>query len=178
MALDMEGEFYKLARGILGKPKNLYKMASIGPKSGRVNVMGADGFVVVGSSILRSFTKGPEKKAYRTGKKCGREMFGSLIKEFDEEIKDLPASKLMELAVMLSSALGWGDLEVKELKEKKGTMTVKAERTIELKYKNAKHHGLTSGLLAGLASLSMRKEMDARVTDTDGKSVTVKIGSA
>ncbi|MEA3558469.1 MAG: hypothetical protein U9R75_04370 [Candidatus Thermoplasmatota archaeon] len=175
MALDMEGEFYKLARNVLGKPKNLYKMASIGPRSGRVNVMGADGFIVVGSSILRSFTKGPEKKAYRTGKKCGREMFGSLIKEFDEEIEDLPASKLMELAVMLSSTLGWGDFEVKE---KKGSMTVKAMRTIELKYKNSKHHELTSGLLAGLASRSMRKDMDARVTDNDGKSVTVKIRPA
>lgn len=171
MALDMESEFYKLARNILGKPKNLYKMASIGPKSGRLNVMGADGFVVVGSSLIRSFTKGPESKAYKMGRKAGKEIFGSLIKEFDEEIENLPASKLLELGLLLSSTLGYGDLKVKEMKEKKGRIAISASRTIELKYKNAKHHSFTCGLLTGVTTRSMRKEMDGEVVSINKETV-------
>ncbi|MFO8051156.1 MAG: hypothetical protein R6V01_05585 [Thermoplasmatota archaeon] len=172
MALDMEGEFYKLARNILSKPKKLYKMAALAPRSGRVAIMGADGFVMVGSSILRSFTRGPEKKAYRVGKKAGKEMFGSLIKEFDEEIKDLPPSKLLDLGRMLVSSLGWGDISVKDINKKKGRVIVHARRTVELKYKRSKHHQLTNGMIAGVATMAMGREMDGEVVEENTKSVT------
>lgn len=171
MALDMEGEFYKLARNILSKPKNMYKMASLGPKSGRVAVMGADGFVMAGSSILRSFAKGPEKKAYRVGKRAGKQMFGSLVKEFDEEIQDLPSAKLMELGSMLLTSMGWGEIEVVDLKEKRGLVVVKAQRTIELMYSKARHHQLTNGVIAGVVTLAMGQDMDGEVGEENPKSV-------
>jgi len=172
MVLDMESEFYKLAHNILSKPKNLYKMAAIGPKSGRLNIMGAEGFVVVGSSLLRSISKGPEKKAYNLGRSCGTEEFGNLLKEFDEEIENLSPKKLMELGVLLSASLGWGDMEVVSLDNKKGSAVVKAKRTVELKYKNAKHHMLTCGFLSAIATLSFKKELVGRVEDAGATSVT------
>ncbi|MGA1793320.1 MAG: hypothetical protein ACMUHM_05170 [Thermoplasmatota archaeon] len=172
MVLDMESEFYKLARNILSKPKTLYKIAAIGPKSGRLNIMGADGFVVVGSSILRSISKGPEKKAYDLGRACGMEEFGNLLKEFDEEIANLGPKKLMELGTFLTSSLGWGDIEVVSLDAKKGTAIVKAKRTVELKYKNAKHHMLTCGFLSSIATLSFNKELHGKVQDAGVTSVT------
>jgi len=172
MVLDMESEFYKLAHNILSKPKNLYKMAAIGPKSGRLNIMGADGFVVVGKTLLYPYMKGPEKKAYRTGVKCSREIFGNLLKEFDEEMENLPTKKLMELGILLSSSLGWGDLEVVNLDAKRNKITMKAKRTVELKYKNAEHHMLTCGYLAGIASLALKTDVEGQVTDVSNTSVT------
>jgi hypothetical protein len=171
MVLDMESEFYKLARNILSKPKNLYKMAAIGPKSGRLNIMGADGFIVVGKSILHPLTKGPEKKAYRAGKRCALEVFGNLLSEFDEEIEGLPPRKLLELGLQLSSSLGWGDLEVMELKPKDNRIVIRAKRTLELKYKNAKHHMLTCGFLAGIASKSLKDDLDGQITEAGNTSV-------
>jgi hypothetical protein len=172
MVLDMESEFYKLAHDILSKPKNLYKMAAIGPKSGRLNIMGADGFVVVGKSLLYPLMKGPENKAYRMGFKCAGEMFGNLLKEFDEEIENLPPKKLLELGILLTRNLGWGDLEMIRIDTKKREMVIKAKRTLELKYKNAKHHMLTCGYLAGIASLSFKNDVEGRVTDVGKTSAT------
>jgi hypothetical protein len=171
MVLDMESEFYKLARNILAKPKNLYKMAAIGPKSGRLNIMGADGFVVVGKSLLYPYTKGPENKAYRTGKKCALEIYGNLLSEFDEEIENLPIKKLLELGILLSSSLGWGDLEVVDLKPKKREAVIKAKRTVELKYKNAKHHMLTCGYLAGILSKALKDDVDGQIKEVGNTSV-------
>jgi hypothetical protein len=168
----MESEFYKLAHNILSRPKNLYKMAAIGPKSGRLNIMGADGFVVVGKSILYSFTKGPEKKAYKAGYRCAREIYGNLIKEFDEEIENLPSKKLLELGVLLSSSLGWGDIEMVEVRPKTKVATLRIKRSIELKYKNAKHHMLTCGYLSGIMSEAFRTEMAGKVVDAGKTSAT------
>jgi hypothetical protein len=165
MVLDMESEFYKLARNILAKPKNLYKMAAIGPKSGRLNIMGADGFIVVGRPLLYPYMKGPENKAYRTGKKTALEMFGNLLSEFDEEIENLPPKKLLELGILLSSSLGWGDLEVLVLKPKNRQAVIKAKRTVELKYKNAKHHMLTCGYLAGIVSKALKEDVDGQIKE-------------
>lgn len=171
MVLDMESEFYKLARNILSKPKNLYKMAAIGPKSGRLNIMGADGFVVVGRSLLYSYAKGPEDKAYKAGKRCALETFGNLLSEFDEEIEGLPAKKLLELGVLLSSSLGWGDIEVTELKVKANKVVIRAKRTIELKYKSSKHHMLTCGYLTGIVSKALKAEVDGQVMEVGNTSV-------
>jgi hypothetical protein len=168
----MESEFYKLAHNILSKPKNLYKMAAIGPKSGRLNIMGADGFVVVGKTLLYPYTKGPEAKAYKVGFKCANEAFGNLLKEFDEEIENLPAKKLMELGILLSSSLGWGDLEVVNLDAKGKKATLRTKRSVELKYKNARHHMLTCGYLAGIASLSLKKEVTGTIKEAGNTSVT------
>ncbi|MGA1819818.1 MAG: hypothetical protein ACMUHU_02295 [Thermoplasmatota archaeon] len=172
MVLDMESEFYKLARDILSKPKTLYKITAIGPKSGRLNIMGADGFVVVGSSLLRSISKGPEKKAYDLGRACGMEEFGNLLKEFDEEIDRLGPKKLMELGTLLTRSLGWGDIEIVSLDIKKGSAVVRAKRTVELKYRNAKHHMLTCGYLSSIATLSFKKELHGRVEEAGVTSVT------
>jgi hypothetical protein len=168
----MESEFYKLAHNILSRPKNLYKLAAIGPKSGRLNIMGADGFVVVGRSLLYSFTKGPESKAYKAGFKCAKEVHGNMIKEFDEEIENLPAKKLLELGILLSSSLGWGDLEVVELKPKTKEAVLRTKRSIELKYKNAKHHMLTCGYLAGIVSEALKTEVTGKVIEAGNTSVT------
>ena len=171
MVLDMESEFYKLAKDILSKPKNLYKMTTLGPKSARVTVMGADGFVMVGKSVLESFTRGPGSKAYKIGMKCGTEMFSSLIKEFDEEIERLHPGKLMELGTYLSSTLGWGDIEVTEMDLKKGRMMIKAGRTIEQRYKKAKHHQLTCGFLTGITSTGMKRKMEGKVEGEEDGSI-------
>lgn len=171
MVLDMESEFYKLAHNILSKPKNLYKMAAIGPKSGRLNIMGADGFVVIGKSLLYPYTKGTENKAYKAGMRCAREMYGNLLQEFDEEIENLPTKKLLELGVLLSSSLGWGDLEVISLKTKTNELLIKAKRTIELKYKNSKHHMLTCGYLTGIASLALKNDVEGNVKEVGNTSV-------
>lgn len=172
MVLDMESEFYKLAHGILSKPKNLYKLTAIGPKSGRLNIMGADGYVVVGSSVLRSLSKGPEQKAYDVGWSCGEEVFGNLISEFDEEINDLPPKKLMELGMLLLRSLGWGEAEVLSHDPKDGKVMIRAKRTIELKYKNARHHMLTCGFVSAIATLSFKKEMHGSVKEAGATSVT------
>ncbi|MFW3146601.1 MAG: hypothetical protein ACMUIE_07295 [Thermoplasmatota archaeon] len=178
MALDMESEFYKLAKDILSRPKNLYKLTALGPKTSRVTVMGADGFVMVGKSVLESFTKGPEEKAYRTGKRCGREVFGSLIREFDEEIENLPPRKLLELGMLLSSTLGWGDMKVAKLDEKAGRIVIECERTIELGYRNSRHHRLTCGFLTGLSSVGLKREMEGQVLGASEKSVTFVVEAA
>ena len=172
MVLDMETEFYKLAKDILSKPKNLYKVVAIGPRSGRVTIMGADGFMVVGSAMLRSLSRGPEKKAYKLGRASGKEMFGNLLKEFDEEIMDLHSKKLLELGLLLASGTGWGDLEIISVNEKAGEAKVKGKRTMELKYSKAKHHMLTCGFLSSVASLSLRRDLEGRVTSVDKDSVT------
>jgi hypothetical protein len=174
MVLDMESEFYKLARDILSKPKNLYKVVAIGPRSGRVTIMGADGFVVVGSAMLRSISKGPEGKAYKLGKATGKEMFGNLLKEFDEEIMDLPPKKLLELGLLLASGTGWGDLEATSVNDKAGEAEVRAKRTLELKYSKAKHNMLTCGFLTSIASLSLRKDLQGVVSSIDDDSVIFK----
>jgi hypothetical protein len=174
MVLDMENEFYKLAKDILSKPKNLYKVVAIGPRSGRVTIMGADGFLVVGSSILRSIAKGPGSKAYKLGRSNGKEMFGNLLKEFDEEIMDLQPKKLLELGLLLASVTGWGDFEISRVSEKAGEAEIRAKRTLELKYRKAKHHMLTCGFLSSVVSLSLRKDVGGEVLTTAGDSVTFR----
>jgi len=172
MGMDMESEFYKLAKDILSKPKNLYKVVAIGPKSGRVTMMGADGYMVVGSAMMRSIAKGPETKAYRLGRASGKEMFGNLLREFDEEIMNLPPKKLLELGLLLSSATGWGDLDISSINEKAGEAEVGAKRTLELKYSKARHHMLTCGLLSSIVSLSLGKDVEGRVRSIGKDSVT------
>lgn len=165
MVLDMEGEFYKIAMRILTKPQKLFKMVAISPHTNRVTVMGADNYMVVGVSVLKAITKGKEDKAYRTGFRCGKEMFGNLIKEFDEEVESLPSKKLFDLGIPLMTNTGWGDLEIKDRNVSKGKVTIEARETIELNYKRSKHHMLTCGLLAGICSLALRKEVKGEVKE-------------
>jgi hypothetical protein len=171
MALDMEGEFYKLAKKILSKPKNLYKVAAISPHTGRVTLMGADNYMVVGSSILKDLAKSKEEKAYRSGKKCGKEMFRSLIEEFDEEVANLEPKKLFELGLSLATNTGWGRMEMSKFNASKGNVIIKATDTIELKYKRSKHHMLTCGFLSGISTMAMGKDMEGRIEKTDSGSV-------
>ncbi len=165
MVLDMEGEFYKLAKRILSSPKNLFKMAALSPKTGRVTLMGADNFVVVTSSILRSLTRSPEKKAYQTGKRCGKEMLGTLVKEFDEEVANLVPKKMFDLGLPLCSSTGWGKFELVSLNVKRSSVSIKAEDTIELNYSKAAHNMLTCGLLAGISTICLHKDIDGIVKE-------------
>lgn len=178
MVLDMEGEFFKLAKKILSKPKNLYKVFAISPHTGRVTVMGADNFMVVGSSVLRQFSRGKEDRAYRTGYRCGREMFGSLVKEFDEEVKTQGPKKLMELGLPLVTNTGWGDLELVSINVPRGEVNVKGERTIELGYSRAAHHMLTCGLLSGIVSRAFEREARGEVVKAGKDSVLFRITAA
>lgn len=169
MALDMEGEFYKLAKDILGKYRNLYKMTAISPQTGRVTIMGADNFMVVSSSILKDLTKGKEEKAYKTGKKCAKAMFNSLMKEFDEEVKYLESKKMFDLGLALSTNTGWGELELVKFNRSKNIVRIRVKDSIELKYKKAKHHSLTCGFLAGISTVCMRKDMVGKVDEIGAK---------
>ncbi len=163
MVLDMEGEFYKLAKRILSSPKNLYKMASLSPKTGRVTLMGADNYVVVGSSILRNFTKSNENRAYLAGKRCGKEMLGNLIKEFDEEVAGLEPKKMFDLGIPLCNSTGWGKFDLVSMDKKKGNASIKGTDTIELKYSRASHHMLTCGLLTSICSICFRKDVEGKI---------------
>lgn len=178
MVMDMEGEFYKLAKDILGKPKNLYKMTSISPHTARVTMMGADEFIVVGSILLKDLSKGKESIAYSKGFKCGKQMFKSLIKEFDEEVERLEPKKLYDLGLALSTNTGWGELELVHIKEKKSTATIGASNTIELKYKKSKHHMVTCGFLAGISSLCFRKDIQGTVEKVEDGKVLFKMAPA
>ena len=171
MVLDMEGEFFKIAQRILTKPQKLFKMMAISPHTSRVTVMGADNYMVVSNSLLKSITKGKEEKAYKTGYKCGREMFGNLMKEFDEEIETLPTKKLFDLGIPFMTNTGWGKLEVKKLDKSSGKVLIEAKETVELNYKNSKHHMLTCGLLAAICSLSLRKEVEGTVKEVSKDTV-------
>ena len=171
MVLDIEGEFYKLAKRILSSPKNLFKMASLSPKTGRVTLMGADNYVVVGSSLLRSYTKSNEKRAYLAGKRCGKEMLGTLIKEFDEEVAELESKKLFELGLPLCTSTGWGKFDLKSFNAKGGTASIKGKDTIELKYRRATHHMLTCGLLTAICSICMRKDMEGKVDKVNDEEI-------
>jgi len=175
MVLDMEGEFYKLAKDILGKPKNLYKMTSISPHTGRVTMMGADEYIVVGSILLRDLSKGKESIAYSKGKKCGKQMFKSLINEFDEEVERLEPKKLFDLGMALSTNTGWGEMELVDISAKKNTATISAKDSIELKYKKSKHHMVTCGFLAGISSLCFRKEIEGTVEKVERGKVIFKM---
>jgi hypothetical protein len=167
MVLDMEGEFYKLARRILSSPKNLFKMASLSPKTGRVTLMGADNYVVVGSSILRGFTKSNEKRAYLAGKRCGKEMLGALIKEFDEEVARLEPKKMFELGLPLCTSTGWGKFDLVSFDGKRGNASIKGTDTLELKYSRASHHMLTLGLLASICSICFRKDVEGKIDESN-----------
>jgi hypothetical protein len=178
MVLDMEGEFYKLAKRILSSPKKLFRMAALSPQTGRVTLMGADNYVVAGSSMMRSFTKTNDRKAYLVGKRTGKEMLGSLIKEFDEEVSELPPRKLFDIALPFCRSTGWGEFDLISLNEKEGTVVIKGKETIELKYSRAVHHMLTCGLITGMATTCLRREIEGSVTSTDSEEVTFQFKPA
>ena len=178
MVLDMEGEFFKIARTILSKPGNLYKMAAISPHTGRVTLLGADGFMVVGSSVLRTFTRGREEKAFSVGEKCGREMFGNLMKEFDEEIRSLEPRKLFQLALSLARNTGWGSFDMVELKASKKKATIRALETIEMRYQGSKHHMLTCGFVSGIASICLGSRMKASIEKETESEILLSLSPA
>lgn len=159
MVLDMESEFYKLAKTILRSERNLYKLLSLEPSSGRLSVMGSKGGILVGPKAMDQLMNGPEKAAYRFGKSSGKDLFGGLVKEFDEEVSRLGPKKLMELALAMSRALGWGDLRMKALDRKGHSCVIEAERAIEQASKKATHMGVTSGYLAGISTVCFGTDM-------------------
>jgi len=171
MALDMESEFYKLAKDILSKTQNLYKMAAISPNDGRLSLMGAEGFLIVPKRHLERFSRGTEERAYELGFVCGEDTFGGLMNEFDEEIRELPPKKLTELALLMSRQIGWGSFEVVKLNGPSAQVTLKGTTTVELKHRSAKHHSLTCGFLAGVLSRAFGKEMKGTVEEVKKDSV-------
>jgi hypothetical protein len=178
MALDMESEFYKLAKDILSKTQNLYKMAGISPKDGRLSLMGAEGFLVVPRRLLERYSRGTEERAYELGLICGEDIFGGLLNEFDEEIKELPPKKLIELAILLTKQVGWGSFEAVKVDESGARATLKGAFTLELKNKSAKHHSLTCGYMAGVMSKAFRRTMKGTVGEIGKDSVTFHFSCA
>ncbi len=171
MALDMESEFYKLAKDILSKTQNFYKMAAISPNDGRLSIMGAEGFLVVPKRHIERFSRGTEERAYELGFVCGEDTFGGLMKEFDDEIKDLPPKKLTELALLMGKQIAWGSFEVVKLSGSSAQVTVKGTTTIELRHKSAKHHSMTCGFLAGVLTKAFGREMKGTVEEVKKDSV-------
>lgn len=167
----MEGEFYKLAKDILSRPNNFYKLFALSPTTGRLTLMGADGGIIVGPRMMKYFIEGPEKRAYKYGKTVSRDLFGALIKEFDEEVKNLPARKLLGLGTALSGSIGWGEFEVVKISERKGVAVIDGTGTIELMAGNPPHHQLTCGFMAGVVQISMKRPMAGKVESADENKV-------
>ena len=172
MALDMEGEFFKLAKDILSKTQNFYKLAAISPNDGRLSLMGAEGSLVVPKRHLERYSRGPEERAYELGFVCGEDTYGGLLKEFDEEIMELPPKKLAELGILLTKQVGWGSFELGKVDEAGSKVTIIGTFTIELRHRSAKHHMLTCGYLAGVMSNAFRKTMKGTVGKVEKGSVT------
>jgi hypothetical protein len=171
MVLDMESEFYKIAKTITGNPKNFHKLFAISPK-GRIAMMGADGGVLVSNGMLGILLRSNPERAYRCGKRSARDSFGELVKEFDEEVENLPPQKKFELAIGMARATGWGEIEVVSFETKRMEATLKVARTIEGGFKEDSGYMLTAGYLAGLASICFSSDMDCS-TEQDGSGMTV-----
>lgn len=164
MVLDMESEFYKLAKNITGNPKNLHKLLAISPGSGRMSIMGADGGIVVSSGMLKALVKARPEKAYNYGKRASRDLFGALIKEFDQEVENLDPAKKMELAVGLARSTGWGKMRILSIHSKKRTVAIQVSDPLETGMKDSKDFPMTAGYIAGLACVSFGVDM---VCDVD-----------
>ncbi len=172
MAFDMESEFYKLAKRILANPKSLYKMLAIDPHSGRMAIMGSGGAMVTGRSMVRYFVEGPEKRAYRYGKAAGKDLFGGILNEFDEEIKGIDAKKVFTLGLVFAESLGWGSFKVAKFNRKRSTVEITGKDTIELELGIGEHHGLTCGYLAGTCSEAFDRKIKVSVRESrDGEVV-------
>ena len=159
MVLDMETEFYKLAKSITGNPKNFHKLLAITPATGRMSMMGADGGVIVSSGMLSSIVKNYPEKAYAFGRRSSKDIFGALIDEFDEEVLALPAGKKMELGLGLARATGWGMSKVLSYSERRREMTIVVSDPIESGFETDGGYKLTAGFLAGLATVAFRTAM-------------------
>lgn len=165
MVLDMEGEFYKIAKRILEKPNSFYKMLSLSPATGRMTLLGAEGGVIVGPSLVKNFIQGPGDRAFELGQSVSRDLFGSLIEEFDEEIKRLGPKKLTKLGIQLCRSTGWGDFDLRKVGKIRKRIVIDARKTVELGTEKPPHHMFTLGLMTGIVSLSMGQEMEGTIED-------------
>jgi len=171
MVLDMEGEFYKLAKKILDKPNTFYKVLSLGPESGRLTMMGADGGMIVGPTLVEYFVKGPGDRAFKYGSSVSKDIYGVLIEEFDEEVKKLGPKKLMELGLQLIKSTGWGFFEVKKMSKLRGKIVLEGRRTVELNAVNPPHHMFSLGLMSGIIDLATGWKMEGNVEEVKPESV-------
>ncbi|MGA1822234.1 MAG: hypothetical protein ACMUIG_06885 [Thermoplasmatota archaeon] len=176
MPLDMESEFYKMAKDILSRPKNFYKVFALSPKTGRLSLMGADGGIIVGPRLMNYFIEGPEKRAYKYGKTVSGDLFGALIKEFDEEVENLPPKKLVELGTALARTLGWGEFKVIKVSERRGEVVIEGSETIEMNTKDPPHHQLTCGFVTGLVQISMKRPMTGSIESAGRKKIRMSFG--
>ncbi|MDG6225236.1 MAG: hypothetical protein QCI82_06955 [Candidatus Thermoplasmatota archaeon] len=176
MVLDMESEFYKLAKNITGNPKNLHKLLAISPGSGRMSLMGADGGVIVSAGMLKALVKARPEKAYTYGKRASGDLFGALIKEFDQEVENLDPAKKMELAVGLARSTGWGNMRIKAINSRKRTATIEVADPLESRMKDDKGFPMTAGYIAGLSSVSFGADMicECGPSTSGGPTFTVK----
>ena len=160
MALDMQSEFYKIAKNIIGTPKNFHKLFAITPDTGRVSMMGADGGVFVSSGMLSSIVRAKPEKAYRYGKRAARDLFDALVEEFDEELKPMAPQKKMELAYGLARATGWGDVTETDFNSKRKEASLSVGRPLEAGFKEKGDYMLTAGYIAGMATVSFDEDME------------------
>lgn len=159
MVLDMESEFYKIAKNILGTPKNFHKLLAVSPK-GRLAMMGAEGGVLVSDGMLGMLVRANPDKAYRYSKRCAKDLFGALVKEFDEEVENLPPEKKFALAIGLARATGWGEIEIVSFNGKRSEGTFRVGKTLESTMKEDLGFMLTSGYVAGLGTVAFGADMD------------------
>ena len=177
MALDMESEFYKIAKTILGNPKNFHKMFAVSPK-GRIAMMGADGGVLVSEGMLGVLIRSNPDKAYRYAKRAAKDTFGELVKEFDEEVESLPPQKKFELAIGLARATGWGEIAMVSFNSKRYEASFKVTNAIEAGQKESVGFPLTSGYVAGLGTVSFGSDMDCTAEEVGGGAALLKMVKA
>jgi len=176
MALDMESEFFKIAKNITGTPKNFHKLFAITPDTGRISMMGADGGVLVSAGMLSLIVKGKPDKAYRYGMRAAKDLMGALIEEFDEELGNMDPKKLLELGIGLSRATGWGDIEVSEMDVKGKRLKVSVSRSLESGFVEKGDYKLTAGYLAGLTSIVLRTAMQSSIERIEGATLVFTVG--
>jgi hypothetical protein len=176
MVLDMESEFYKIAKNILGTPKNFHKLLAVSPR-GRLAMMGADGGVMVSDGMLGMLIRSNPDKAYRYAKKSAKDIFGALVKEFDEEVENLPPEKKFELAVGLARATGWGEIEVVSFNGKRFEGSFKVTKALESSMKEDHGSMLTSGYVAGLGTVAFGADMDC-TSEREGGAVLLRMARA
>lgn len=149
MPLDMEGEFLKLARKILGNPQELYRMMTLNQENMRISLMGVDGMLILPSSTFTSLLRGADLK--KAGRSLGEELFSGFMEEYSFEVERLAPRDIFEVALMLGRSAGYGDLSVSWGKLRRSRFRIEARRTLEEEM-GLESRELTVGLVEGLAS--------------------------
>ncbi|HDD60157.1 hypothetical protein B6U83_01325 [Thermoplasmatales archaeon ex4484_36] len=149
MPLDMEGEFLKLARRILGNPQELYRMMTLNPDNMRISLMGVDGMLILPSSTFTHLLKGTDFR--KAGRRLGEELFSRFTEEYSFEVERLAPKDLFEVALKLARTAGYGDISLRWGKIKRGRFRIETRKTVEEEM-GVENRDFTLGLIEGFAS--------------------------